>query len=319
MKSTRTSRSSLSSKASPFASVGDGPRQDVRRRGQHVQRFISVVVLLALFGACGRTAPIAVRESGGVAVDDAGAKDRQKLSIAAEALAGQWETAAHFRSRPGSSIPMDLTASLLMSLRPQTATELDVYLERIGIEGEAGGRPMVLGPISSEDARYAKAFDSALSSIRFDGHGPTLGTPNANNPLARQGHNLIHTAVFSIPALPQTPVGVGASWRSQRVIPRSSDAGPEVSAEIHFKLLELGPCDSEAAAMCATIGSKADTGMRDEVHKSGAAVKVRYTLDGKSRIRLGGGLVSADIEMTMELEMKDVRIELDGSVTTRMP
>jgi hypothetical protein len=287
---------------------------------------VALLALVALFvlsaaslAACAKTASVSIEHLTGTTVDSPGDEPRHRLTMRPDALVGQWETVAHFTSRPTSSIPMDLKASVLMRFRTTTETSLDVFLESIGITGEAGGKPMELGPISSTDRRLPSAFDTSLSTITFGEEGPTLGTPNAKNPLARQGHNLIHTAVFSIPAIPATPVGVGASWRARRVIPRSSDAGPEVLTDIHFTLLDVAPCASGSEEKCATIQSKADTGVRDETHTNGSSMKVKYTLEGVSRVKLGGGLLHAELGMTMELELDGMQVDLDGTVTTRMP
>jgi len=136
-------------------------------------------------------------------------------------------------------------------------------------------------------------------------------TPNADNPLARQGGNMIRSMVFMIPSLPNVPVTHGATWTADRVVPKSNNAGPEVRAEIRYQLVRFEPCGE---TRCAVLASTADTGER-ETAVDGAAGRVRYTLDGTSQIQLGGALVKAEAKMTMLLASDAANFDFDGTIT----
>jgi hypothetical protein len=234
-----------------------------------------------------------------------------RLAYSIDAFAGSWKIEAHFKARPGSP-DLDLTAELVMRFAKAGPEALDVYLERLALRGNAGGKPIDV-TLAASDPRFAEHMKDPLHRVAMRADGPGEATANVDNPIARQGGNLIKSAVFLIPSLPNVPAGIGTKWFANRVVPKSTNAGPELEAEIRYELVRFEPCGK---ARCAVLASTADTGER-ETEVGDAVARVRYTLDGTSQIQLDGALVTAEAKMTMLLKSDAISFESDGTITCR--
>jgi hypothetical protein len=297
-------------------------------RMQRPCRFGVVLVLLAgaacrsdkaeprEIGAARAVTATATAESGApgtLTVAEVGHGAAESLRYSIDAFPGSWKIAARFKTRPGSKNVMDLSAAISLRFARGTGAALQLFLEELVLKGDAGGTQIDQRMAPGDPARAA-AFTSPLNDLTLAPTGPVRGVPNPENPLAAQGSNLIDTAVFLMPPLPDAAVGVGARWSATRVVPKSSAAGPEITADVHFELTALESCGAPLEGRCAAIRCTADTGPRT-MKVEGEDVTVRYTLDGQTRIQLGGAIVRSAGKMTMISTIGGEPLELDGDVT----
>lgn len=278
-----------------FARVGDHEAVQARR----VRR----IVLVVLLASC------TTKRAEPELVTPPAAAEPARLAYSVDAFAGNWKIEAHFKSRPGSP-SVDITAELAMRFATASPEALDVYLERLALHGTADGKSIDV-TMAASDPRFAELMTPPLHRIAMRADGPGEATSNVDNPIARQGGNLIKSTVFLIPSLPNVPAGPGTKWFANRVVPKSNNAGPELKADIRYELVRFEPCGK---ARCAVLASTADTGER-ETEVGDAVARVRYTLDGTSQIQLDGALVKAEAKMTMLLKSDAVSFESDGTLT----
>ena len=239
------------------------------------------------------------------------ANEPAKLAYSIDAFVGNWKIEAHFKARPNSP-NFDLTGELVVRFAKVGPDVLDVYVERLSFHGTADTKSVEV-TMAASDPKFAALMETPVHRIVMRANGPGEATPNLDNPIARQGANLIKSTVFLIPPLPDVHVTNGAKWAANRVVPKSNNAGPEVEVEVHYELVGLERCGK---AQCAVLASTADTGER-EAQFGGAAARVRYTLEGTSQIQLNGALVKSETKMTMLLESEAVTFDADGTFTCR--
>jgi len=227
------------------------------------------------------------------------------------AFAGSWRIGSRFTSRPATAVDVDLGAEIILRLVPTVATGFDVFLDELVITGHMG--PQTFDErLTAASPGMAGAFASRLSSLTLDPHGAATGTRNDDNLLARQGADLIDTAIFLIPPTPEGPVEVGATWTASRVVPTASDVS-DVTAEIAYQLAAIEACPPPLDGRCARITSAADTGER-AVTIDGQNARLGYTLEGESVLQLGGALVEASARMSMLMTTGGMTLDLDGTI-----
>lgn len=234
-----------------------------------------------------------------------------KLVYAPDAFAGKWKITAHFATPAGASDGIDVTASVVMRLAKASPDTLDVYFDQLEIHGGANESPVDV-TISATDPKHAADLKAALDRIVIHTDGPGEATKLSDSALAKQGADLVETALFLIPSLPNVPVGGGTRWTANRVVPKNH-VGPELKTEIRYVLDRFVPCNK---AQCASIKSTADTGMR-ELEVDGQAFRVHYTLQGEAEVQLAGAPLRSDAKLTLRIETAAATIDLAGTLTCR--
>ncbi len=276
-------------------------------------RNASVITVLAFVGCKDSKPPPKLVEVAPASNTTAGSGAVESLAYSVDAFSGTWQLSAHYTTPPASDLQMDVRGGITMRLATAAPGMLDVFLEELELAGTADGAPLDM-TIKKGDPTHKVAFTTPLNTLSMKARGPDHGTPNPANPVAAQGANLIDSAVFLIPALPEGPVGIGATWIASRVVPKGSDAGADVVADIRYELASIGACDANPSARCAKIRFTADTGTKELV-MGGQPAKVSYTFDGISIVQLGGALVSSEGRGTIALSVEGVTVKMTGELT----
>ena len=268
-----------------------------------MKRAAAVVLVVAACGPGGTKATVGNQPAPGLAVT---------LAYARDAFVGRWHLQSTAKTTPASQISMDVTA--FVDLRFAVAVgQLDVFVERVALKGTAGGRTIEID-LTKDAPAALDVFSTPLHTLRLSARGPEGGTSNPRNPMGAQGTGFLESVQFMIPALPDGPVAIGATWTAARVVPKASNAGPPISADVHFRLAALEPCPGRAAARCARISFQADTGGRD-FEVDGAPTHVEYRFDGQGVIEIGGALLSSRSTMTFTIDTGGTTMIGAGTIT----
>ena len=269
-----------------------------------MKRAAVVVLVLAACGPGGKRAALGNQPAPGAAVT---------LAYVRDAFVGRWHLESTAQTTSGSQYAMDVTAFIDLRFEAGQPGQLRVFVERVALNGTAGGRPIEID-LNKDTPDVIDAFSTPLQTMELSARGPRGGASDPRNPMAAQGTGFLESVAFMIPELPAGPVAVGATWTASRVVPKASNAGPPVSADVHFRLDALAPCPDRPTARCARIAFSADTGARD-LEVAGATSHVHYQFDGAGVVELGGALLSSRSTMTFTIATGGTTMIGGGTIT----